>query len=243
MKTNRGEPTMNVTYLGHSGFLVETERAYYLFDYIRGKLPDFSADKRLYVFASHSHADHFSMKIFDENIAAYATAYILGNDIKRKFRRSLPDCAANSIDKIHWGQADITLDFQDCSVFHLKSTDIGVAFVVSEENASIYHAGDLNWWHKDDKDKAWNKNMEVNFKREIDKLKNTPLDVAFVPLDPRLGDSYYKGFKYFLDTVMVKKVFPMHLWEDYSVIGRYITEHGNDERIVCHTHEGWLTSL
>jgi L-ascorbate metabolism protein UlaG (beta-lactamase superfamily) len=233
---------MNVTYLGHSGFLIETDRAYYLFDYIRGELPEFKENKKLYVFASHSHEDHFSMKIFDKSVAYYVTAYILGYDIKRKFRKSQPSLITDNIDKIHWADAGASIEFDDCTVLNLMSTDMGVAFVVStknpDKNVNIYHAGDLNWWHWDGEDKAWNRNMEVNFKREIDKIKAFDFDIAFVPLDPRLESSYYYGFKYFLETVTVKKVFPMHFWEDYSVIERYVSDYGNAAHIVKIQKEG-----
>ena len=56
---------MKITYIHHSSFLVETESAYLLFDYFQGKLPEFSEEKPLYVFASHRHPDHFSKVIFD----------------------------------------------------------------------------------------------------------------------------------------------------------------------------------
>ena len=56
---------MKITYIHHSAFLVETESAYLLFDYFQGKLPEFSEEKPLYVFASHRHPDHFSKVIFD----------------------------------------------------------------------------------------------------------------------------------------------------------------------------------
>ena len=52
---------MKITYIHHSAFLVETESAYLLFDYFQGKLPEFSEEKPLYVFASHRHPDHFSI--------------------------------------------------------------------------------------------------------------------------------------------------------------------------------------
>jgi L-ascorbate metabolism protein UlaG (beta-lactamase superfamily) len=235
---------MNVTYLGHSGFIVETKMAYYLFDYIRGELPKFDENKALYVFASHSHDDHFSMKIFDKVIAETATAYILGYDIKRKFRRSQPIEIAQNADKIYWASADTSIEFEDCTVTNLRSTDIGVAFVVSEsDNVNIYHAGDLNWWHWEEADKARNRNIEVNFKRSIDKIKDIHFDIAFAPLDPRLEDSYYYGFKYFLDTVSADNVFPMHFWEDYNVIDRYISEYGNAEHIIKIKKEGQYFTL
>ena len=56
---------MKITYIHHSAFLVETESAYLLFDYFQGKLPEFSEEKPLYVFASHRHPDHFSKVIFE----------------------------------------------------------------------------------------------------------------------------------------------------------------------------------
>jgi hypothetical protein len=36
-------------------------------------------------------------------------------------------------------------------------------------------------------------------------------------LDPRLGDAYDWGMKYFLEKIRADAVFPMHLWEQYEV--------------------------
>lgn len=41
---------VTVTYIKHSGFLVETKESYLLFDYWEGKLPELQYDKELYVF-------------------------------------------------------------------------------------------------------------------------------------------------------------------------------------------------
>ena len=76
---------MEITYLGHSGFLAETSDAYYLFDYIRGELPAFSGDKRLYVFASHAHHDHWDPDIFTDKRLKDAACFILGFDIQEPF--------------------------------------------------------------------------------------------------------------------------------------------------------------
>ena len=51
---------MKVTYLYHSGFLVEWENCCFLFDYIRGDLPQQAMQKTFFVFCSHSHGDHFT---------------------------------------------------------------------------------------------------------------------------------------------------------------------------------------
>ena len=55
---------MNVSYLHHSCFLVESERFYYLFDYESGSLPAMDGTKPIFVFASHRHEDHYNPAIF-----------------------------------------------------------------------------------------------------------------------------------------------------------------------------------
>lgn len=51
---------MKVTYLNHSGFLLEWEDCFWIFDYYRGALPQLSPQKPVFVFCSHSHGDHFN---------------------------------------------------------------------------------------------------------------------------------------------------------------------------------------
>lgn len=55
---------MKITYVHHSGFLAETDCAYYLFDYEKGHLPEMDVTKPIFVFASHSHGDHYNPAIF-----------------------------------------------------------------------------------------------------------------------------------------------------------------------------------
>lgn len=224
---------MKVLYLGHSGFLIETQYAYYLFDYIRGTLPVFSSDQPLYVFASHSHEDHFMKNILWDKRFSNVTNFIFSDDIRRKIKHSLKNFSHSLISKIIFVKADCEVSLEHCKILPLKSTDIGVAFTVKELKSGqrFYHAGDLNWWHWNGEPKAWNRNMEVNYKREIDKISEFTFDVAFVPLDPRLEDSYYFGMGYFLEKVHAKHVFPMHFWKDYTVIPKYISEHGGREVI------------
>ena len=55
---------MKITYIHHSGFLVETDRCYYLFDYEKGSLPEMDATKQIFVLSSHGHHDHYNAEIF-----------------------------------------------------------------------------------------------------------------------------------------------------------------------------------
>ena len=54
---------MTLTYIFHSGFVLETEKSILIFDYwldLNGVVPPFlKKDKPVYVFSSHFHEDHF----------------------------------------------------------------------------------------------------------------------------------------------------------------------------------------
>ena len=166
------------------------------------------------------------------------SAYILSYDIGKKFRRGRAGWMSRYEDRIIFARPGEEIPLADAKVLPLKSTDIGVAYVVEEENVRIYHAGDLNWWYWEEEPKSWNRNMEVNYKREIGRLREKGMDAAFVPLDPRLGEAYWYGMEYFLENVPAKAVFPMHFWEDYSIIPRYVNEHGHGDQIMKIEREG-----
>lgn len=42
---------MKITYINHSGFLIETRDCYYIFDYYKGELPHLDKEKEVIVFA------------------------------------------------------------------------------------------------------------------------------------------------------------------------------------------------
>ena len=107
----------------------------------------------------------------------------------------------------------------------LPSTDEGVAFLVTAGGQTVYHAGDLHWWHWEGEDKAWNRNMEVNFKRYLEPLRGRRMDLAMVPLDPRLEGAYGWGLDYFLTLARPRWVLPMHQWGDFALTERFCREH------------------
>jgi len=89
--------------------------------------------------------------------------------------------------------------------------------LVKVDNKVIYHAGDLNWWHWNGESDKFNKGIAGMYKKEIDKMKDTVIDVAFVPVDPRLEENYILGLDYIMKTIKVKKAFPMHFWKKYDI--------------------------
>ena len=70
---------MKVTFLYHSSYFVEMDTCCLLFDYYQGDIPQ--VDKPLYVFASHSHGDHFSPVIFQLAQGGKEVHYLLSDDI------------------------------------------------------------------------------------------------------------------------------------------------------------------
>ena len=188
---------MKVTYLKHSGFMVESRNYIYLFDYIGGNIDKaIKSDKKIYVMVSHVHDDHFSKIIFDIATKHNNVTYVLSYDVVKKIKKNAILSKMTEQLNIIRVQAHEKYKIDDIVVETLKSTDEGVAFIVSEKDGTIYHAGDLNWWHWEGEPKSWNRNMEVNFKREIDSMKGRKIDIAFVPLDPRQEEAYYMGLFY-----------------------------------------------
>ena len=125
------------------------------------------------------------------------------------------------LDKITYVAPEKKYELGSLKIRTLASTDAGVAFCVDAEAIRIYHAGDLNWWHWEGVGDLVNGRMARDFKREMRRIENEHFHLAFVPLDPRQEKDAFKGFGYFMQNVDADHVFPMHMWQDYSLIRAY----------------------
>lgn len=217
---------IRATFLDHSGFLVELEDVCLLFDWWKGSLPPLPS-KPLAVFASHRHEDHFSPAIFSLADGTRPIRFLLGRDIrpteKNRARWGLTDETA-SLCRFLGGNERVEV-FPGVTVETLPSTDEGVAFVVSACGCTVYHAGDLHWWHWEGEDKAWNRNMEVNFKRFLQPLAGRHIHLAMVPLDPRLEGASDWGLQYFLELTDTQTVLPMHQWGNFGLTEQFCARH------------------
>ena len=221
---------MNVTYIHHSCFLVETDRFYYLFDYEKGALPEMNDAKPIFALSSHSHGDHYNPQIFPllERRMRHIRA-VLSDDIP------LPE-NVNSLQVSPEREYILGLD-QKLTTF--RSTDLGVAFLIEDRDLLIYHAGDLNDWVWDEEPEDYNAEMTANYRRQIQllaqALNGRKLDAAFVVLDPRQEKDYDRGLVYFLETVPAKTVYPMHYWGEPSVIQTFLKDHPEYKCIIQKT--------
>ena len=216
---------MNIKYIYHSGFLVETTDCYYLFDYYKGALPKLKQDKAIFVFASHNHQDHYNPKVFQllqEQKMQKITA-VLAKDIPaKKYPSGDIACIRAKAYQTYEVGCNTTVNT-------LLSTDVGIAFLIKCPEGIIYHAGDLNDWVWEGEPEQYNKQMTGSYRHEINLLRDMmageTVDVAFIPLDPRQEKDYARGILYFLKQIAVKKVFPMHYWEQPEVIEKFLQEY------------------
>ncbi len=226
---------MKVTYIGHSGFLVETGIANLLFDYYKGTIPQMNNDFPVFVFISHKHGDHYNPDVFKLANQYSNIHYFISNDIE------LSEKIVNDY--------ELTQEFIDdkvtiippglkriVSVGHnddesnyftletIKSTDQGLAFLLNVEGKRIYHAGDLNSWVWEGDTKQQFNNMSALFKRAMEKIGGRDIYLAFAPLDPRQGQYYKLGMDYLLNAAPITYAVPMHMWGEYDLVDQYEEE-------------------
>lgn len=229
---------IRVKFIDHSGFFLEWEDCCFLFDYYKGALPE-PRDKPLIVFSSHSHPDHFNPEIFAYGARWRDVTYVLSDEI------TVPEAAAGA--KVHqMGPLQKQLLPPDIQVETLPSTDMGVAYIVTHQGRTVYHAGDLHWWLWDECTTEENNEMTQMFREYTAPLKGRSIDVAFLPLDPRQGEDGWKGFDYYMHLCDIRWAVPMHFWGRFKYIDKLC--HRKEampyaKRIVCLNRKGDLYEL
>ena len=211
-----------VWYLYHSGFAVQTAKHFLIFDYWKQRPkgegldsgvidPAALSEQDVIVFVSHSHGDHFNRNIFNWKADIPKLRFVLSDDIK-----AVPGALM-----IGPGKTEQQKDFR---IETLKSNDEGVAFIVDIDDMRIYHAGDLNWWHWEGEPDQDNADMAASYKSQVALIGDRHIDLAFVPVDPRLEMQYAWSIDYFIKTVDVKWVVPMHFGNDAAIVDRLLRD-------------------
>lgn len=212
---------MNIYYLYNSGFVIFTGETALVFDYYRdtparGKTglsggvittDELSKYKKVYVFSSHSHDDHFNPVILEWQNNHEDIKYILSEDIKVRLSN---DEITSNITFMAKGES---INFDDLYVKAYGSTDIGISFYIEIDGYNIFHAGDLNCWHWPNESSPAATKMAINsFEAELQPLikEAKPLDVAFFPVDPRMKIDFDRGAIYFANMLKPKLFVPMH---------------------------------
>ncbi|HLV09877.1 MAG TPA: MBL fold metallo-hydrolase [Halanaerobiales bacterium] len=209
-----------IYHLYHSGVALEIDDVLLVFDYyndsseeikpglasgvIRGE--HLKKYDNVYVFVSHSHKDHYNPVIFQWQEYNPFTYYILSNDIKTDHEK-----------KVTYVKNGDYLVLNDLKITTYGTTDLGVSFLVKYNGLSIFHAGDLNWWHWNSFSREQLLEEERGFKGEVIKLKDEIIDIAFVPVDPRLEENYYLAGEYFIEQIKPSLFVPIHFADNYGI--------------------------
>lgn len=205
---------MKIEYIYHSGFTIETDEYFLIFDYYQGELQ--LKDKKIIVFSSHGHEDHYNPDILHWQDQYKDVSYILSSDI-----------GLGPSDNIYVMEPYEELELDGIRIKSFASTDLGLSFMINLEGKNIFFAGDLNWWHWTGETREEQIEAEEGFMEEMAKIqedfKGKELDLAFFPVDPRLGNTaYFLGGQYFIEKLSPKIFFPMHFGDKYGIIKKFI---------------------
>ena len=230
---------VRITFIWHDCFVVETDRANFIFDYWldqNGNPSEFPAflnsldrSKPLMVLVSHGHKDHFNTAIFGWARDFDNIHYVVSKDVGRRIRHIISETSVYSGPKVDSSQVSVlkngeSLDWHDIKVRAFPSTDIGNSYLVETDDKKIFHAGDLNAWiWLDESTDAEVRKAMGDYKaclRDIEEYlgqgnSDTPqgdgrIDFCFFPVDSRIGTDYFTGAEIFVNKFDVGHFFPMH---------------------------------
>ena len=219
---------MKIYYIHHSCFIIESKSAFLIFDYYKTKPYkenfdfDFKdlisqimqSDKAVYIFASHSHNDHYNSEILTWSKNKSNVYYILSDDIKIYYH----------IERCYFLKPNQEIIINNIKINTFGSTDSGISFMTNLDNKNIFHAGDLNWWKWDDDTPSEEKEMESAFKSIINDIVNLNIniDIAFFPVDKRLEENFMCGGEFFIEKLSPKIFIPMHFWDNFNTTTDFI---------------------
>lgn len=215
----------NVTFFYHSGLMIAVEKTLLIFDYWEGDqdgfLPlqsrlterDMQGFDQVIFFVSHDHPDHMDDKIYAYNFNSLPITYVISDDLPRD-KRGL---RVKEGDTVQVGAAEITA---------YGSTDAGVSFYVRIGGMSIFHAGDLNFWHwREEFSLSQIRRAEKDFYDALRPLEQLPMDIAMFPVDPRQGGMYDAGANHFIMSVKPRVFIPIH-WRDKPEVAQDFARRG-----------------
>lgn len=212
-------PLLN--FIHHSCYLVALPKALLLFDYFEEQGEEEQAtgqhllsllqrgeQRPLYIFCSHSHADHYA-PIVHSLFRQYAggVRYIFHEEV----RASVPEQYRPEVLFLSTGTF---AELEGLKIKAYGSTDIGGSFYIDVEGYRLFHAGDLNNWHwNEEASPEYIAQYEADWRRELARLvaDRVELDLLMFPTDLRLGKDYLKGLRELLQVIPVGLLAPMHL--------------------------------
>ncbi|MCR5477379.1 MAG: hypothetical protein K6E92_07170 [Lachnospiraceae bacterium] len=125
------------------------------------------------------------------------------------------------------GEQPLWSDDGKLLVKSLKSTDLGVAFLLEFEGKKIYHAGDLFLMP------ARTREDVKEFEQYTEPLRGMKIDYGMLPLDPRFPDIGYLTVRRYLELAEFTAWTPMHLWGQYDFPAAFAAENPSLAQHMC----------
>lgn len=164
-----------IHYLNHSGYAIETSKHILVFDYfhyyaapdnrslLNGRINTGELKgKKMFVFCSHEHPDHYDTTIWKWNIPEHKIQYVMGFKPEVKYPYVFVEPREEK-------------NIENVKINAIRSSDAGVGFLVETDGIVVYHPGD-----------HVNKSpgIAADFKSEIDYLASMEkvVDIAFFPV-------------------------------------------------------------
>lgn len=187
---------MRVEYIDNNGYIIETDKAVYVFDFVEGLLPStyLRSGKPLILLVSNGNPEFYS-----ESIYVFKKTIIYSNDIKQEPYNKVFQMFPG--DMVHLGFA---------KVHALGSNREGLIYIIEEDGKRFMHAGNFNNWHYQEYSTEKRVEIETSYFLEIlDSLKDfKPLDILIFPVNATMGYNYDHGAKRAIRVLKPKHFFP-----------------------------------
>ncbi|HEY4784520.1 MAG TPA: ankyrin repeat domain-containing protein [Bacteroidales bacterium] len=243
LKQNIDAGNAGVYYCGHSGWAVNTKNSLLVFDYwSRNKIsarpsltngticPDELKNRKVFVFVSHDHSDHFDTIIYSWKKDIKDITYVFGFKPEKSWLYK--KAAYNGPDYVYI-ENNQTKKIGNVKITTLNSNDTGQGFLVEVDGVSVYHPGDHALFTRED---------EEGFKKEVDFIanQNPDIDIAFLPVTGCPSrwkkDNIVDGFFYTINKLNPKQVYPMHAFQREYLLKEFADiakERNTKAGIVC----------
>ncbi|QIK70482.1 metal-dependent hydrolase [Erysipelothrix sp. HDW6C] len=200
---------LNVEYINHCGYIVETDNAVYVFDYVEGQVPAryLMSHKPTYFFVTTAESHHYTDAIFSYRKPVFLSYDVLASPFNNVYKMDVGDT-------FHTGFATIHV---------LKTTREGVCYLIKEKDKTILHGGDLNNWHWSSMSNKQEINEEETaYELALEQFQNIgKIDVMMFSIDPRMGEDYDKGARRIVELLRPQFFFPMHFGDNSSDLNEF----------------------
>lgn len=237
-KNNNEEATAKVNpdevkiwYTGHSGWAMQFKDKVVIIDYwadgrtkpglglANGNInPSELIDKKVYVFATHDHSDHYDTTIYAWKDQIKNINYIYGFIPEKSEIHQTKGYHGPSYKYIEDHQ---TAMVDDIKVTSIKSDDTGQGFLLEVNGMKIFHPGDHAQFNAD---------IKADYQKEIDFIaeRTHDVDIAFLPVTG-CPSSWQKGeimggFLYVLNKLNPAEVYPMHAYQREYLLKEFAQE-------------------